>query len=454
MNYTKMYEAIRGILSKDEQIDFVMTNRTARMIEVWGNVYAGRSPWLSETVQSAGIAAAVCGEHARLIMLEAQAAADGSVRAEYVNGILQKVITQLQIQQAELGLAKGGLIIKPYISGGKIAVQYLQADMFFPIEYDTDKIIRCAFLDQYRNGDTIYSRVELHSLKGSTLEIKNRAFMSRNDESLGSEVSLQEVSRWADMAEITTFQNVESLPFGYFVVPLANNIEPESKMGISAFSRAMGQIAEADKRYSQINWEYESKETAIHVAQSLLHRTESGNFEYPAGKDRLYRELDYNMGPNDKALLEDFSPAIRDQSYLNGWNELMRMIEFRCYLAYGTLSNPNQVEKTAEEIRASKQRSYSFVKHCQSAIQTALEDFVKAVLFWCDVYSLEPAGDVELAFCWDDSIVVDTESERKTDRADVAMGAMQLWEYRMKWYGEDEQTAKAAIVMEPNVIEW
>ena len=45
------------------------------------------------------------------------------------------------------------------------------------------------------------------------------------------------------------------------------------------------------------------------------------------------------------------------------------------------------------------------------------------------------------SFEWDDSIVVDSEKARSTDRADVAMGAMTLVEYRMKWYGETEEVA-------------
>ena len=40
-------------------------------------------------------------------------------------------------------------------------------------------------------------------------------------------------------------------------------------------------------------------------------------------------------------------------------------------------------------------------------------------------------------------MIVDAELERQTDRADVAMGAMSLAEYRAKWYGETlEEAAK------------
>ena len=140
-------------------------------------------------------------------------------------------------------------------------------------------------------------------------------------------------------------------------------------------------------------------------------------------------------------------------TFFNGWNHQLRRVEFNCNLAYGTLSDPNNNDKTAEEIKASKQRSYSFIETCQTALQHALEDLADAIAFWCEIYALCPSGSFKVSSVWDDSIVVDTEKERATDRADVSMGAMQLWEYRMKWYGEDEKTAKAMVNIQEDVIE-
>ena len=54
---------------------------------------------------------------------------------------------------------------------------------------------------------------------------------------------------------------------------------------------------------------------------------------------------------------------------------------------------------------------------------------------------------------FDDSIIEDKQAERATDRQDVSMGAMPLYEYRMKWYGEDETTAKAKASSTDEVIE-
>ena len=58
--------------------------------------------------------------------------------------------------------------------------------------------------------------------------------------------------------------------------------------------------------------------------------------------------------------------------------------------------------------------------------------------------------DVNIDF--DDSIIEDKVSERQQDRQDVAMGVMPLWEYRVKWYGEDEETAKSMIPEQADII--
>ena len=419
--------------------------RSSALIELWSRMYEEKSPWLHE-IDNANIPATVAGEIARLTTLELQSKVEGSPRADFLNSMYQNVLGKLRVQ-TEYAFAKGSMVFKPYVSVNGIAIQYIQADMFFPLDFDSEKMTCCAFLDQFRKGNAIYSRIELYSLDGDTLSIKNRVFVARTKGTLGSEIPIGSVPRWSELAEEMQFSGVSKLPIGYFAVPLGNNKDSGSPLGVSVYSRAIKQIEDADRRYSQINWEYDSKETAVHIAQSLLkYNPDTNSYEYPGGKERLYRGVEYAAGAQDKPLLDVFSPAIRDSSYYNGWNQQMRLIEFRCNLAYGTLSDPNNTDKTAEEIKASKQRSYDFISDCQRALQKALTDLVDAMAFWCDIYSLCPAGAYHLSFQWDDSIVVDAKAERDNDRADVAMGAMALYEYRMKWYGETEEEAKLQSV--------
>ena len=51
------------------------------------------------------------------------------------------------------------------------------------------------------------------------------------------------------------------------------------------------------------------------------------------------------------------------------------------------------------------------------------------------------SNDYEVSSDWDDSVMVDAETEREQDRKDVAMGVMRLEEYRAKYYGETLEEA-------------
>lgn len=413
MNYSKMMLMIQKVLNEnsDTGIDFCMSTKMANQIELWSRMFENHPPWASKTIEPIGLPAMIAGEIARLVTLELKSEVTGSGRASYMNTVYQRVLKKLRIY-TEFGCAKGGLIFKPYPAFKGIEIQVIQADCFFPISFDSSgKITKCVFLEQFQKGGKIYSRLEIHALQNLNLIITNRVYLSTNDASLGSEINIAFVDRWAELVPSISFSNVERLPFGYFKVPLANAGDSGSPIGVSVYSRSVGLIKEADRRYGQINWEYDAKEAAVHTAQSLLKvNPQTQQTEYPEGRERLYREFEYNLGATDKPLLDVYSPDIRDQSLFNGFNHQLRLIEFSCSLAYGTLSDPNNVDKTAEEIKASKQRSYQMVSDTQGALQDALEDLLYAMDFYCTVYQLAPPGTYTATYAWDDSIVRDTDA--------------------------------------------
>ena len=370
----------------------------------------------------------------------------GGPAAEYLNEQYQRKVIKDLRRYVEYGCAKGGLVLKPYITQQGIEVQFVQADCFFPLGFDSSgRLTQCVFTEQFRKGQKIYTRLEVHTRQGDRVHITNRAFVATNDYSLGSEVAVNSIDRWSELVPELTLEGADRLLFGYFKVPLANADDSDSPLGVSVYSRAIGLIKEADRRYSNICWEYEGTQLAVHIATSLLkYNQDQDKYEYPGGQERLYRNVDYNTGATDKPFIDTFSPEIRDTALFNGFNNQLKLVEFNCNLAYGTLSDPQSVDKTATEIKTSRQRSYVMVSDTQMALQDALEDLVYAMSFWAALYGLIPAGsDYEVSSDWDDSVIVDAELERQTDRADVAMGVMSLAEYRAKWYGETlEEAAK------------
>lgn len=448
MKFSKMLTAITEILNKDSyvKVDVCLTSQMAGQIELWTSMYENHAPWVDrKTVKSASLSSAISSEIARLVTLELKSEITGGAAASYLNDQYKKKVLKELRQHVEHGCAKGGLIMKPYITKQGIEVQFVQADCFFPISFDSSgRITQCVFVEQIRRGDKVYTRLETHTMSGNRIRITNRAFVATNDYSLGTEISVNSVDQWSELAPDLVMEGADRLLFGYFKVPLANADDTNSPVGVSVYSRAVEHIEEADRRYSNICWEYEGTQLAVHAASSLLkYNKDHDKFEYPGGKERLYRVVEYATGAVDKPFIDTFSPDIRDTALFNGFNSQLKLIEFACCLAYGTLSDPQNVDKTATEIKTSKQRSYTMVSDAQMALQAALEDLVYAMDFWAVLYNLVPPGnDYEISFDWDDSIIVDAEAEREQDRKDVAMGVMGLAEYRAKWYGETLEEAE------------
>ena len=445
MQYNVMYAAIAKEIG-----DVQYSSKTAQAIDLWKKMYCGKAPWNDKRTKCAGVASSVSSEIARLITIELQAEFKGS---DIMENELTKYIMPKLRRFVEYGVAKGSLALKPIYANGKLTTQFIQADKFFPLVWDSSgDIIKCVFADQLRKGNTVYTLLEIHSFENGILTVQNRLYRSGYDGSLGTRISLSEVDKWAGLDEEGKFSGLDKLPFGLFIVPLANNIDEECVMGVSAYSRAAELIHEADCRYSGESWEYESKETAVHISESMLkYNKEQDTFTYPGGRDKLYRQVTVDSGAVSTPYLEVFSPEIRHESYKQGWNEQLRRIEFACNLAYGTLSDPGTVDRTATEIEASKQRSYTFICDCQKALDKALQDWAEGAAFWLALNGQDSGYD--LTFEWGDGILANPDAERDEDRKDLANGTLRPEEYRAKYRNETLDEALKNLPQLAAVIE-
>ncbi len=420
--------------------------RMAEAIALWCGLYRGEAPWLiakGSAGAGLGLAAAIAGELARQTTLELETQITGSARGEFLNSQYRAMLKTLR-QAVELGCAGGGMILKPYPDGrGGIAVQAIGADGFVPTGFDSRGALTGAiFRETVRVDGVVYTRLEAHFLENGRYTVENSALRSAKPGAAGEPVSLSAVPCWEGLSEKTVLEGVVRPLFGYFRPPQANWIDPLSPLGVSVYSRSVDLLRQADEQWERILWEFEGGELAVDASEDLFRLTESGRYRLPRGKERLFRVHDVSVMEARGNFLETFSPALRDRSLFNGLNQMLKRIEFQCGLAYGTISDPQLVEKTAEEIRAGKQRSYATVTDLQRALQTALEELVDAMDSWAGLLRLTPPGAYSLSFHWDDSIVTDAESERARDLQEVRDGLMQKWEYRAKWRGEDEAAAR------------
>ncbi|MEG0165898.1 hypothetical protein, partial [Anaerorhabdus sp.] len=115
MNYVTMANLINKELKSKANgfVNSVLSDKMASQIELWTKLYEDNAPWIKGNVQSANLPASIASELARLVTLELKTEVTGSTRANAINGIYKKVISNLRVD-TEYACAKGGLIFKPY----------------------------------------------------------------------------------------------------------------------------------------------------------------------------------------------------------------------------------------------------------------------------------------------------------------------------------------------------
>lgn len=415
-------------------------------------------------------------------------------RADFLKKQYKKLQKQIR-RQLEYGIAKGGLVIKPYIvmydtapktagaddvtgtesnvantsgrlhydkalDNAEIEFDFIQADRFFPLAFDANgKVVEAAFIQTKvdKAKERVYIRLEYHKLEKRTVTVQNLAFEStdmslansnniKSASNLGKPIKLTDVPDWASLQPVTTIEGVDRLLFAYFRMPEANTVDPYSPLGVSGYSRVIQLIKDADMQYSRLLWEFEGGEMAIDVDRDALKFVTDpkgeGYSKLPEKQSRLFRKVDLN----NEETYNVFAPALRDTSIIHGLNTIFMRIEDATGLSRGTLSDVTQQEaKTATELKILKQRSYATNSDIQMALQDALEDVVYVMDVYCTLYNVTPDGEYEVSFEWDDSIIVDSESELSKRITLMQNGLASKLETRMWYFGETENQARTAL---------
>lgn len=447
MNFIKaLREWFRKMFSKDIKqaynIDLAVSEQMLSKISEWERMYSGNASWVdNDSTISLRLEQAIVREFANITLNEMTA----NVTNKKLDEVFKQATENLNIN-LQKALATGAMVIKPL---GADKVQYVPQSAFIPIEYDVNgRLIKVIFPEVKQVSENEYLiRLEYHSLGyNDGLTITNRAFRSSTADTLGKEIPLESVSEWSSLEPKISYPLMLRPAFGYYVNPIDNT---DGHGGVSVFDSAKQLIKYTDTQFGRLEWEFESGERAIHVDEIALNY-EDDKPQVDRLNKRLYRGLNIDGGTSSGELFKEFSPQLRQADYIAGLEEYKRSIEFVVGLSYGDISNPQTVDKTATEIKSTKKRKYNTVTAIQNNLKTCLDDLVYALAF----YNRLATTNYEFICDFKDSILVDEETERLQDRQDVSMGVMPLWEYRQKWYGEDEKTAKAMTSpSEPDIIE-
>ena len=493
-------------IEKELKIAPVISSQMENAIQLWSAMYKNEAAWLHEPdatnhtrVVSLGLPALIASEKARTALIEFNSEittpteekevdnpdyeepqpdelgnilpsavpktiikdvpTSNAKRAEYLEKQYQKLKKQIR-KQIEYGIAKGGLVIKPYAVKNEaegvettmdIEFDFIQADSFYPLAFDAaGKITEAAFIQTKFQDNMIYRRLEYHKWANNQVEVINKAYKTKDTTNikdsktydfLGTPIPLTDVPEWAELQEKTTIKNVNKPMFAYFKMPEANTIDTTSPLGVSGYSRAVNLIKDADMQYSRLLWEYEAGEMAIDIDRDALNFMQDQGSKLSHMQERLFRKVD--LGESNTFV--PYAPALRDTALIQGLNSILMRIEDVTGLSRGTISDAAAEARTATELKILKQRSYQTNADIQQAIEDCLQDVIYIMNAYASLYKITPEGEYDVNFEWDDSIIVDVDMELQKRITLMQNGITSKLETRMWYFGETERQAKEAL---------
>lgn len=439
-----------GVVEKAFDVVPAVSRTMQDNISLWYALYINQPPWITQDncVKPLGLPGAIGRELARYALAEFNFTVSGGPRAEYLDERMH-IAENGFLRDLELGLCLGGVAFRPYIERGQLFVDANSATVFSPIEFDgSGRAVSGVFKDEITYNKQKYTRLEYHGFEhtengNSIYVIRNKAYKG---DAGGTAIALAGVPAWSDLQEEITIEGVDRPLFAYFRNPSSNDIEPDSQVGVSVYggNPNIGLIQQADEQWERLWWEFQSGERKIF--------TDATKTSASAFKDRLF---EYGSFTADGNLFEPFSPEFRNDPLYQGFQYILQRIEYNVGLSFGTISDPQNVEKTATEILAAKNRQRITVKAIQNALEATFDGLIYAMNVYCDLYGLAPAGEYEVTYNWGDGVLDDPDTIRQDKAMDVSLvsaGLMNDWEYRMKWYGETEDEAKAMLPKMQDIV--
>lgn len=327
-----------------------------------------------------------------------------------------------------------GAFVETADKDGNERLQFISRQKIYPITFDQDKITECAFVN-ITSGTTL---IQIHAL-GSDGNYKIRTLEYKKDVKDTSD----DIGR---LIEDDVFDTESPLAWFQILKPnIANNVDINSPMGISIYANALDVLQGVDLAYDGFCEEMRLGQARIFMNKSLTRYDETGEgLVFDVNEKGFYY---LGEGENTKPI-ELYNPTLRTDGYFNGINNALNLLSSK--VGFG--ENHYRFDKggiaTATQVISENSEMFRSLKKHEILLQEVIIGVSKALMyihnnFTNKKFKFDLDANIEVKF--DDSIIEDKETMKMTDRQDVNMGVMSKVEYRMKWYNEDEETAKQKL---------
>lgn len=322
----------------------------------------------------------------------------------------------------------------------KPAIEYVDALSIIPLSVNKSKITEVAFVSESTRLGKKCVYLESHVIgKDGKYIIENEFFHIEGGE-------LKE----AELPEGVAPKIITGSPRPWFAIVypnIANNIRGNNGMGMSVYANAVDNLAGVDIAFNNFLKDFKLGGKKVFYNKSMLQTNEKGQTITPDDvAQQLFQQVGDGMDFDAKQMVQEFNPSLRVQENKDGVQAQLDYLSFKCGMGGHRYKFESAGVKTATEYTGERQELVQHANRHMIPLEAAIKTLCAAILYIGKTFcGADCDPDTLITVNFEDGFVIDDETRRERDRQDVRDGLMNAWEFRVKWYGEDEATAKAKL---------
>lgn len=321
-----------------------------------------------------------------------------------------------------------------YIENDRTRIDYIPAEHIFPLTWNNDDIVDCAFAGRYTQAGKQMLYLMIHERQDNgSYKIRNQYFEYDKD----NEDSLRAVQTPDGIDEEYTARQRR---FAIVRPNIANNIA-NVPLGLSVYANCIDTLKSIDLAYDGIKTSMETGKPRIGVTGNMMQSA----VDPVTKKAYLYSVFD----PNDTSVYElgqskDEGPDVKDMTTQYRADAFEKSLETQLTvfsMAVGLGEKTFRWErgsvKTATEVVSNDSAMLRAMEKHQDGLRSSITALVKAIL---DINGVRPEQEITIVF--DDSVTRDSVREAQEAWQWVTMGMFPFWRYLVEYKGYSEKAAK------------
>lgn len=413
-------------------------------INLWLKWYSGKVPSFHQYSQfngkravkrnrySLGMSKKVCEDWADLLLNEKTSVRAYDKEADlFLQSVLDKNNFRVRSNRlVEITYAMGTGAFVEYYDEGTVAIDYIRADMIYPLSWENGEITECAFASEKVLGGKKYIYLNMHLKENGVYKIVNKLFEKHKNGGL-TETDLP--------AAITAeyFTDSDKPMFQIISPNVVNNFDPDNPMGISVFANALDVLQGIDLVYDSYQNEFRLGKKRILIPAGMAHiqRSDSGIMPIFDDNDTEF----YVMSDKSLGELKEINMELRAQPHEMALKKNLDLLSAKCGLGAGRYSYENGILKTATEVMSDKNELFRSVKKHEIILRKAICELAGKIL------EMGGFAQTEISAFFDDSVIEDTQTVSDRAIKELEHGLIDGAEYFVRVYGMTENQAISKV---------